>query len=274
MTVLLSFLWAILAVSADENHAWFYPKRHEPKAYALLIHGFNLKPSKMDEIASLLNDNQIAVLRLALTGHRGEPHEMQNISVQSYQTDFNQAFQELKSKANRAPLYLVGYSLGGLLSVHEWAKLSLKEIRGAILFAPAIITKKSSRFILKIPFTNLFPSLSKGGWISHRFTSRVGYETLFELQNNVQSMLADELKTTNKPTLVFLKEKDEFIQFDKTNAWIKESQLTEWKVINLPRKENLNLRDSFLDHLMITEETAGIDGWKIIKNEIGRFFRN
>lgn len=264
MNFVLGVLIGLSTAHAEETNTWHLPENKAPVAYAVMIHGFNLRPSKMDELAQLFKQNGVAVLRVALTGHEDKPNEMQKVSADIWAKDFERAFEEVKTKANGAPIYLVGFSLGGLLSTHEWTRLKINEVTGAILFAPAILTNNTSSWILNIPLP-IFPSLSREGWISHRWTSRKGYEALFQLQQTVQG--------TNKPTLVFLREEDEFVDFQKTKQWIDGNRLNTWKVISLPRKEDLSWRDRFLDHLMITRETAGEAAWKQIEQEVDLFLK-
>ena len=62
----------ITIVNQSENYATRWYKNHsreETKGVALVIHGLNLRPDKMQTIISVLTGSGIDVLRLSLRGH-------------------------------------------------------------------------------------------------------------------------------------------------------------------------------------------------------------
>ncbi len=141
------------------------------KGVALVVHGLNLKPERMDDIIICLNKIGIDVLNVSLRGHGSNYRANKNIPeaearLDSFRTvDYKLWLQEVrngydiaKKRARRknVPLYFAGYSLGGLLGCDLFLSNPENSFDGMILFAPAL-SVKTEAYLLKtmMPFPNL-----------------------------------------------------------------------------------------------------------------------
>ncbi|MEI7672855.1 MAG: alpha/beta hydrolase, partial [Deltaproteobacteria bacterium] len=121
----------ITAESEKKSSRWY---RKSPlkrlRGVALVVHGLNLKPERMKPLISLLNQAGIDALNVSLHGHgdnyfHGDGREMQEARLESFRTvtsrlwsaEVHSAYQKAKRRAQQkdVPVFLVGYSLGGLL---------------------------------------------------------------------------------------------------------------------------------------------------------------
>ena len=114
-----------------------YPENS--KGVALVIHGLNLKPDKMDSIITLLTQFDIDVLKMSLSGHgknytpkihtgtgRARMETFKRVSFRLWREETYKAYDiaEKMSREKSVPLFLVGYSLGGLMGVDLFATWS------------------------------------------------------------------------------------------------------------------------------------------------------
>ena len=134
--------------SVIEDTIWVAP-RSMPGAVAVVVHGLNLKPSRMNAIVSELNKKNILVLRVSLTGHRGDLKEFKLVERSDWLNDLLHAHRIASQKAESSgvPLYYVGYSLGCPVVLDLMA--SNKEITfdKAVYFAPAIALRRYTHLI-------------------------------------------------------------------------------------------------------------------------------
>ena len=193
------------------------------RGVALVVHGLNLKPERMEAIIRCLNHFGIDALNLSLRGHGDNFLPRENIPeaearLESFRTvDYKLWLQEVRRGYDRAkaraqqksvPLYFIGYSLGGLLGCDLLLSSPETSFEGMILFAPALNVKAES-YLLKamMPFPNLvIDSLSPPRYRANRGTPMAAYKALFEAVNHFENNINRQL---NRPTLLFIDEKDE-----------------------------------------------------------------
>ena len=139
-----------------ENYAvrWYKNQgREKTKGVALVIHGLNLRPDKMQTIISVLAESGMDVLRLSLRGHgenythRADMDEEQArleafkaVSFPLWLNEAYLAYTQVREKAaqKKVPLFFVGFSLGGLIGLDLFASQPEVYYDRMILFAPAI----------------------------------------------------------------------------------------------------------------------------------------
>ena len=114
-----------------ENHS-----REEIKGVALVIHGLNLRPDRMQTIISVLTESGIDVLRLSLRGH-GENYAhhagidedqarleaFKAVSFPLWMNEAYLAYTQVRKRATqkKVPLFFVGFSIGGLIGLDLFA---------------------------------------------------------------------------------------------------------------------------------------------------------
>ncbi|MEM7496127.1 MAG: alpha/beta fold hydrolase [Myxococcota bacterium] len=119
----------------------FYPADNS-RALALVLHGLNGKPETMEEVIALLGELGVSSLLARLSGHRGDAAE--EMTLANWRADFRQAFALAVHEAQRhgGRLYVVGHSMGCLLSTVCLAEIRGQEglplcLKGCVYFAPA-----------------------------------------------------------------------------------------------------------------------------------------
>ena len=74
----------------------------------------------------------------------------------------------------------------------------------------------------------------------------------------------------NKPTLIFIDEKDEFVPFVKLNEIITQRKLDRWQV-HVVRKDNY-IGEKVSYHLIIDKDSVGPQMWSQIKKAMKKHF--
>ena len=119
--------------SEDHSMQWFYGDTTGGlKGVALVIHGLNLRPDRMQPIISELTGSGIDVLGLSLRGHgdnyahikdiaenQARLETFKNVSHQLWLNEAYLAYSQLKARgaAKDVPLFLTAFSLGGLIGL-------------------------------------------------------------------------------------------------------------------------------------------------------------
>ena len=261
----------------SENDATRWYRAHDREAIrgvALVVHGLNLRPDKMRPIIYSLTMAGIEVLQLSLRGH-GEnyPHHegvdddqarMNAFKTVSFPLWINEtylAYTRVQNKAAqiRAPVFFVGFSLGGLIGLDLLASHQEVQYDRMVLFAPAI-KLHGIHYLARIlsPFSRLvIPSLAPDDYLSNqKGTPVAAYNALFEGLQQFESHASLKI---NIPTLIFIDEEDEFIPVGGIKELIKEKSLDLWK-LDIVEKETTADKDTFHHHI-IDEASTGKTVW-------------
>ena len=264
--------------SQFETHAtrWYNTQnREEIKGVALVIHGLNLRPDKMQAIVTGLTEAGIDALRLSLHGH-GEnfPHHegidkdqarldaFKGVSFPLWTNEAYLAYTLVQKKAeqNKVPIFFVGFSIGGLIGLDLFASQKEVQYDRMVLFAPAI-KLRSIHYLGRIlsPFPRLIiPSFAPDSYLSNKKgTPIAAYNALFE---GLQQFEKHASRTINIPALIFIDEEDEFIPVHAFKELIIEKKLDLWKLY-IVEKEALVDQDTFHHHI-IDESSTGKTVWK------------
>lgn len=263
----------------DQAGRWYKTKRLKRlRGVALVIHGLNLRPEKMNPIVSVLNQAGIDVLNLSLHGHGGnyvsrshtdeEEQRLESFRTVTYEMWSNEvyrAYQRVKKKADRkkVPVFFVGYSLGALLGCNLLASHPDVSFDRMVLFAPALnVTIESYLLKALAPFPALvIDSLSPKSYRSNDGTPMAAYKALFEAVTNFEKSISDRL---NVPTIVFIDEKDELVSCSRLKEMIAQKKLDRWKVHSIQKDDHVDNRTAH--HLVIDEDSTGRNTWKHIVN--------
>lgn len=117
-----------------------------PAANVLLIHGYTDHSGRYEKVAEALNSRNVSVYGFDLRGHGKSAGEKTTIS------SFDEYLEDVESIANEinAPFYILGHSMGGLITV-KYALKNPKNIKGLFMTAPSLIQNASaSKFKIKI----------------------------------------------------------------------------------------------------------------------------
>lgn len=257
--------------SEDHSMQWFYSDTQgKLKGVALVIHGLNLRPDRMQPIISELTGSGIDVLGLSLRGH-GENYihskgigedqarleAFKNVSYQLWLNEAYLAYLQLKEKGEEkgVPLFLTAFSLGGLIGLELFASHTDVRFDKQILFAPAI-RLNASIYIERIfsPFPHLvIPSMAPKNYLANKNgTPIAAYNALFDSLDQFNNNAGQKL---NIPTLVFIDEQDEFIPLKKLKKLVVEKKWTQWQFY-IVEKDKTAREDSFYHHIIDASSTG------------------
>lgn len=104
------------SMPTDWNRS-FEMERDEPTAGVLLLHGLSDSPYSLRTLGSALYEAGASVVGLRLPGHGTAPSGLIEVSWKDWAAAVRIAAKHLRERIGDKPLYLVGYSNGGALSV-------------------------------------------------------------------------------------------------------------------------------------------------------------
>jgi pimeloyl-ACP methyl ester carboxylesterase len=268
----------IIIENQSENNATHWYENHsreETKGVALVIHGLNLRPDKMQTIISELTDSGLDVLRLSLRGHgenythhagiEADQARLEAFKAVSFPLWMNEAYLayiqvQKRAAQKKVPLFFVGFSLGGLIGLDLLASQPEVHYERMVLFAPAI-KLRSLHYLARIlsPFPGLvIPSLAPDAYLSNKKgTPIAAYNALFDGLQQFEKHISRKI---NVPSLIFIDEEDEFIPVRVFKEFIDEKKLDQWKLY-IVEKEAAADQDAF-HHYIIDESSTGKAVWK------------
>ena len=269
------YLLIFLTVSSTWAHQldWFLSP-HSPTAIALTVHGLNLAPSKMSTIIHQLNDWGISCLNLSLTGHEEDKQDrmkdFKEVTAKKWIAEFKIAYQKARTKAqeHQVPLYLVGFSLGGLVGTAAFNNDPEIQFSKMILFAPAIRIKSLSKILSLLQFMPhlAIPSASPAAYRCNPATPIAAYTALYNLEDSLNFL---DVEKINIPTVIFCSERDELVSYRKIGQMISDHNLSNWHLIPIHKSAT----DPELDyqHLIIDQICLGNDEWEKISRLMESF---
>lgn len=272
---LTDFQLQTMASPQTGSHWWH---AEDPKAVALVVHGLNLRPTAMNDIAQLLQEAGTDVLTISLSGHAVELDEDSRL-VQFREADFSAwqadvlhgvAMAGERARELQRPLYLVGFSLGGLLSadyVSLQSQLDAVQVDRMVLFAPAIVLRWSSYALMPFQvFPDIFlPSVSPELYRANDYAPASAYLSLYDGVRLMRDSVTDGL---NIPTLLFMNPRDELVSDNGLRDFIEEFELSRWQYIEVEKSDGAA---ATLDHLIIGPHALGDETWQEVSNQMLEF---
>ena len=258
--------------------------RDEIKGIALIIHGLNLAPRKMETLIHFLNTNRIDVISLSLRGHGSNFESLtglnektarirafKNVSYNLWLKETREAYRVAQklSLSKNVPLFFVGFSLGGLLGTDLISSDKQYRFDKMVLFAPAL-NIHPVHYSVKIfyPFSGLvIPSLCPEEYRSNWGTTIAAYHSLFDAVEHFNQNINSGL---NIPTIVFIDKKDELVSFKGLRRIIKTGNLDQWKMYDIRKVKSET--DVKYHHLLIDEHSVGKTTWKQMEQKIINHF--
>jgi len=257
----------------SEGHStrWFYSDAQKAlKGVALVIHGLNLRPDRMQPIISKLTESGIDVLGLSLRGHgenythrkgididRARLEAFKNVSYQVWINEAYLAYLQLKERAEEkgVPLFLTAFSLGGLIGLDLFASHAEVRFDKLVLFAPAI-RLHGTIYLERVlsPFPRLvIPSMAPENYLANeKGTPIAAYNALFDGLNQFDKNAGQKL---NVPTLVFIDKQDEFIPLGKLKKLVEAKKWNQWQFF-IVEKDNTAEDERFYHHIIDASSTG------------------
>jgi alpha-beta hydrolase superfamily lysophospholipase len=256
---------------------WHHRQSHTRlEGVALVIHGLNCRPDKMETVIEQLNASGIDCLNLSLRGHGNNFSPINNtdddvarmaafksVSYPLWKTEAYLAYQLVKKKSqlHETPMFFVGFSMGGLLGVDLLASNQNVRFDKMVLFAPAL-KMRAHNSLLKIlsPFPRLVvPSVAHSSYLTNDGTPVAAYNALFELHAHFEDHLDPKI---NIPTVVFIDAQDELISFSGLQKMIQTQNLDQWKIH--PVTKDKTATEVRMHHLIIDAASVGNSMWQEI----------
>ncbi len=242
-----------------------------PQAYALVVHGLNLNPKKMESFIQVLNNQNISVLLVSLTGHRGSLDEQKDVTWQQWLDDMHLHFCDLKKKAKGLPLYHLSFSLGSLTTLGYLSQIKDNPFQKNVLIAPAGWIHWYSKIPQYLGFFSRRFGLPSGNLKEYRSQDTTSLGAYAAMAEGRELLEKTDSTLFQRPTLVILDPDDELVSLKKLRQYILNHDLKNWKILTVSNK-NHNLKKSF-HHLIVDEASLGKRLWMGLSNKIETFFR-
>lgn len=255
----------------NDSMRWFKSSSPaKPKGVALVIHGLNLRPDKMNSIIENLTRIGIDVLSLSLRGHGDnyahhdevddDAARLETFKEVSYPLWANETYLAYEQAQKRAqqrqvPVFLAAFSIGGLIGLDLFASNSDVHFDRMVFFAPAI-SLRATIYLERLvsPFSRLvIPSLAADDYLANKKGTPVAaYNALFDALNHFEDTVGPRL---NVPTLIFIDKQDEFIPLGGLKTLVEEHRLNQWKFY-IVQKEKEPGAGTFHHHIFDASSTG------------------
>lgn len=257
---------------------WWYAS--DPQAVALVVHGLNLRPTAMNDIARQLQEAGVDVLTISLSGHAVELDEdsrlyqFREADFGVWQSDIAEGVAIASERASELgkPFYMVGFSLGGLLSADYLSTRAAQDgvnVDRLVLFAPAIVLRWSSYALMPFQvFPDIFlPSVAPELYRANDFAPASAYLTLYD---GVREFRENANAALNIPTLLLMNPRDELVSDNGLRDFISEFGLTEWRYSEVQKSDGAG---ATLDHLIIGPHSLGEESWQRVSEQMLEFLQ-
>lgn len=261
----------------DKELGLIWHQHDAPQAVVVLVHGLNLEPTAMMDIEQALFASDMDVLSVSLSGHSNALAtetrllQFQETRFVDWQADMRRAVGQASQRAEATgkPLYLVGFSLGGLLSA-DYLTLnpqSSTNIERMVLFAPALSLRWSSYLLYPLqvfPYVFL-PSVAPIAYRANNYAPVSAYTALYE---GVRAFNERAGPALDVPTLVFMHPGDELVSADGVQEFMVRHALHNWHYESVTKSEDAG---DVLNHLIIGPHSLGEQAWQNISGRMLEF---
>lgn len=187
----------------------------------VVVHGLNISPQAMRTLAQEFVEHRGQhVVLTTLRGHGVNDSGREQASAQLWKQDLREAI--VAAAVLPRPLSVLGYSLGGVLSVCVADSMNEVAIDRLILLAPAIGLRRWVRcgeWLARAMPT--WVPLRSGVPRRYRARSAVNsswYQALFDIYHEAQSIPAGG-RLSRTPILILISRRDEFIGWHELERW-------------------------------------------------------
>lgn len=248
-----------------ERPRWFSAGREPGRGVIIAVHGLNQRPSGIDQMSVAFAARGFQVYRIVLSGH--ERRSVEVFPAHRWTQEVLDAVRVAHMRYPTQPLFIVGYSLGGLAAVSALLKFPEINPQKVILLAPALSLRTAvltARWFTHLPAqTARVPNLAPRSYRRFGETPIFWYLNLFQLYDEVQPPLCSpRLKEIS--ALVVLHPYDELVSSSGVVEWLKETGLAgHWRVEQLTP----GLGDPSLPaHLIVDGVSLGDGEWERMRS--------
>jgi esterase/lipase len=181
------------------------------RAGALLVHGLYDCPFVMQDIGKILQTQGLLIRSVLLPGHGTVPGALLNVTYQDWLDSMAYGLKQLARSVDK--IFLVGFSTGATLALHQVLKNSDPQIAGLILLAPAIQISALAGFMNFPPKLTIkwFGKNTENDYAKYNsFTCNSAYQLHLLIEKNNQLSLA--AKNIDCPSLVVISQDDQTVK--------------------------------------------------------------
>ena len=252
-----------------------------PNGVALVIHGLNVRPDRMQPLIDCLNEAGIDCLSLALHGHGDnylhQPHtdpqearleSFRRVTTGLWRDEVVAAYRIARARADaqQLPIYFCGYSLGALMGCTAVATVQNVYFDRMLLFAPAIALPVDALALRmgKLLRSTTMPSLSPTYYRANSGSPGAAYLAMYTA---VVWLNQGDWTRLHVPTLVFVDAEDEAIDVPGVEAVI--DRTPRWQLV--PVHKSAPAAGWVFHHLVIGAPAVGVDCWTAMRHRIQSF---
>lgn len=208
------------------------------RGIAVVAHGLNQKPDRMNALAGLLQERGVDVVRVQLHGRPGE--EWLAAGRARWQAVMLAAYDQARQEAvrRRVPLYFVGFSLGALVN------LDLMNAEEAIRYDRMVLLAPGLGFSLSSGLGLRAVSLGLGSWCpscvvasdapeDRRASDSVAAAAFNGVNESTFALAENGLRRSNVPTLVAIDPEDRVVSASALATIIRGDGLDRWRLLHV-----------------------------------------
>ncbi len=268
---------------------WYAPQgKRRISGVALVVHGLNVRPEMMESLISVLNAAGIEALNISLYGHgdnyqpgrsgsvsekRQRLDSFKRVTFAAWLEEVRQAYAKvlLRARKKDAPLFFIGYSLGGLLGCSLVTEHTGIHFDKMVLFAPAITLQPAIAYQLK-PLER-FPDfvIDSDAPPDQRANDGTPVAAYMALLSGSRTFLERCGPKLNIPIIVFVDPLDEFISFSGLRELVGSMGLDRWEIESVSKDNETAPPAAY--HMIISEHGVGPASWRRITETLRAFLR-
>jgi dienelactone hydrolase len=254
------------ATGSPSSETWIWPVS-SATGVALVLHGLNLKPEKMDGIANTLAERGVIVLRGSLTGHIDEREPLFSVTPEKLISDCLALYTAARETSQRysVPLYFVGYSFGSLVALDLMERSRHVRFDRLVLFAPALTPRPLAHAVMLLGKKRLVPSRTPADYRMHDGVPAAAYQAMFRM---IRHLKESGYGGVNQTAIVFIDSEDELLSY-RALLDLTRLHLNQWRVVTVSTGRSRN--DVSYHHLIIDEDSVGTEQWRLIQKEMNGF---
>lgn len=220
----------------------------------LCIHGFTGSPFEVEPLGNFLKENTNWIVETpTLPGHGGELARLRGVVYQDWVQEAEQALQGMLAKCST--VYLVGFSMGGVISGYLATKYPVKKLVLLSAAAYYINPKQLLQDIKEMATEGMRGTLGNNE-LFQRYRRKIKETPLtatFQFQRLVKE-LRPTLSQIEVPTLIVQGELDGIVPVKSASFLYNTIPSNERELVYLPKSKHLVCHDEDRDQLFTTVE--------------------
>ncbi|MCF6093623.1 alpha/beta fold hydrolase [Microaerobacter geothermalis] len=176
----------------------------------VLIHGFTGSPFELEPLSAFLEKKGIAISVPVLAGHEGSKESMRDVTWQDWIRSAEKAVKEMTAKCDT--VYLIGFSMGGLIAAHLSTKYPVKKL----VMMSACVFYVNPQQLFKDVAEVIKQHFKEGGNPEHfkRYIDKVSKTPLRSVVHfrRLVKILKQDLPKVTVPTLILQGECDDLVE--------------------------------------------------------------